>query len=435
MPEQKQSGLARQAWDWLKGPSRPWAHGQAGKQLISMADPALYRYMEAQERRGGAKYSAEQVLSLIQKSRPGREEGPTLSDMLLSAAAEGAKYPAAAIGAKAGSPLGILGAGAGAATGWGAMDIAASMANPQAAMRPMSQEVGMALLAKGAGTGLGALYRRGVQPALASRGLLSPQLHPTLARNIAAAEKTLLAPATGPGAPGAGVPRGLARTLRKVGPRGAPTGIRGWRPVKEPSVSQLFRPLGKASRRPPVGPRGGLKPPSAPKGVVRSALQDVPPPREVLPRVSDLARAKPKGYYTEVSIRGPAGKTAGYWLNPISGKMIPTGKDVLNLASVRRGLRGLGKGYAVRSVDTLLPGSRGVSIAAALTGAGIGIGLPALDYVRGEKKYRKSQELLEWGRARKRSREGPPAEELAQVRVKIEKMKKEAAALRAGALP
>lgn len=431
MPEnQDQPGLARQAWDWLKGPSRPWAIGQAGKQLISMADPALFRYMEAQEKRGGAKYDASQVLGLIQKSRPGREEGPTLPDVLLSAGATAMKYPAAALGARVGSPLGLLGSLPGAAAGWGAMDIASAMANPPTAMRPMSSEVTQALLAKGLGTGAGILYRRGLQPALAARGLLSRQLHPTLARNIAAAEKTLLAPATGPGAPGAGVPKPIQRLLSRIGPRGAPTGIRAWRPVREPSVSELFRPLGRQLRRSPSRPGVGPKPPPASRGVVRSALADVPPPREVLPRVSDLTRPRPRGYYTEVSIRGPAGKEAGYWLNPISGKMIPTGKDVLNLAGVRRGLRGLGKQYAVREVAPMIPESRALDIGSKLAAAGIGIGLPVAGVLSSRKETRKAQETLAWGRARKRRREGPSQDELAEARSKIKKMKETAAVMR-----
>jgi len=125
-------------------------------------------------------------------------------------------------------------------------------------------------------------------------------------------------------------------------------------------------------------------------------------------------------------------------MNPVSGKIIPAGKDVLNLAKVRPGLRGLGKQYEIAELDPMIPAGRGLDIATAIASVAAGPGALAF-LVASHKKKQKKKELLEWGRARKqrrkRRREGPPAEELAEVRVRIEKMKKDVAALRAGALP
>jgi hypothetical protein len=115
-----------------------------------------------------------------------------------------------------------VGAAVGKTLGWMVPDVAASYLNPELANRSALLDVAEYAGGKVLGTVGSRVYRKALQPALASRGLLSPAQHPVLARAIPLAEQVLLEPATGPGAPkgAVGVPKRTGAWLRRLGPQG-----------------------------------------------------------------------------------------------------------------------------------------------------------------------------------------------------------------------
>lgn len=201
--------------------SRPGGHKWVAETALHMANPAYWRVLQNVERHG-KKVQPSEVMSALRRTLDPTWEGPTSGDRLAAALLQASKYPASAAGGLLGARGGPVGAAAGKTAGWMLPDILSSYYTPETANRSALLDVAEYAGGKALGTVGSRAYRSLLQPTLASKGLLSKAAHPVLGRVIPMAEKILLEPATGPGAPEkpVGIPKRMGKWLRSKGPQG-----------------------------------------------------------------------------------------------------------------------------------------------------------------------------------------------------------------------
>jgi hypothetical protein len=192
-----------------------------GEVLLHAVDPLRWEYYQDVQR-SGKQVSPQTMIEAYRRTMNPEWEGPTPGEKRGAEIAQWMKYPGSAAGGILGSRVGTTGALAGKAAGWMIPDLISMYLNPETANRSALLDVAEYAGGKVLGTAAGRGYRSLVQPALASRGLLSKAEHPILARAIPLVEQVLLEPATGPGAPKkpVGVPKKMGKWLRSKGPQG-----------------------------------------------------------------------------------------------------------------------------------------------------------------------------------------------------------------------
>jgi len=230
--EEPRGGLAataKKAID-LVGKIGPWFDKTVGRTILGTGDPALYRLYERQmlenQLTGREQAPASEFYKDIRRTA-GWSAEPSGAEKALGMGWQMAEYPLSAagsvLGGKAGSvagPIGMAAGGlAGRAAGLGAGRTMANLTNPELAGRNLWWDIAGVTGGRLLGTGAAMAYRKALQPALASKGILDKSAHPVAARVIDWAEKAL-DPMVGPAAKNYGLPRWTNRALRQLGPQG-----------------------------------------------------------------------------------------------------------------------------------------------------------------------------------------------------------------------
>ncbi|MBW2637779.1 MAG: hypothetical protein JRC86_09710, partial [Deltaproteobacteria bacterium] len=190
-PEEAQGGLAstaKKALDFV-GQIGPWFDKTVGRAIMGTGDPALYRLYERQmlenQLTGREQVPASEYYKDIRRSA-GWSAEPSRPEKALGMGWQMAEYPMSALGSVIGGrtgsvagPIGMAEGGlAGRAVGMGAGRTMANLSNPELAGRNLWWDIAGVTGGRVLGTGAAMAYRKVLQPALASKGILDKSVHP-----------------------------------------------------------------------------------------------------------------------------------------------------------------------------------------------------------------------------------------------------------------